>query len=279
MADEAKKENRHRTRALTLGLLVVTFLAWGDDGPIEVLYLALPFLAVAVLLAIETFRPVLLERMPAWARPPWTERAAAFIFVTTSVMRGTSNPMGWLFVVATYLYVRDAHRRGLLTPMEPPAILHGWRRILLAGVILGAFTLAADWEGSFHSSYSSDGDRYTTDVPGQNAWDTGDATIPGVLLLLAVLWAAYDGERRWPWWRFVPVALGLALVLFGVQRAIADASGMPEIGDGYTSFNAAGPPWMLIALTPFYIAAIRFALKGAAVPRDPGKSASKEKAD
>ncbi len=266
-----------RRDLITLALLVVPFFLAPEEGPKEVWYLTIPFLVAVALVLARMFKPPFLASLPSAATGPGVGGFASLVFVAVSVMRGSASfPVGLVFIYGTFRFVKDAYRRGELGPFDPALPLRGWpRRALLVGVALGMLNFISQWTGDFKTSYTTNYDysgystTYTYANEGRNAWATGDATVPGILLVLIVLWAAYRGPWRPSWWRWVPT--GLAVVLMGVllQKAIADnryVQELYEIGGNYAQFQAPGPTWGLILSLPLCVGAVVLGLKGAEPP-------------
>ncbi|HLN60571.1 MAG TPA: hypothetical protein VK464_03395, partial [Symbiobacteriaceae bacterium] len=161
----------------------------------------------------------------------------------------------------------DSLARGeTLGPIDLRLLWVGWRRWLVIGTVLAAWTFTAPWEAGTYVtgySYTSGGWRYW--VPGSSGGDgsgmaTGAATIPGLLLMGTVIWAAWRGiSGSVPtWFRYIPAAVAPILIIFAVVHAQR-----PDWTDNYTGiaygWSAVGPLLFIILLSPFYVAAVQFA--------------------
>lgn len=261
----------HRPVWTTLGLFVAAWLTWGG-GPSPGLLPTLAWLAALVLLVLDTLGPAWWVQLPrpAWVRRPLLGSIAAGIFVlTTALASGLS--LGFIFwAAATVVFLKDAFRRGELGPFDPRLLWRGWRLLLLIGITLASLTFAASWEPtvnvSGYTSYETRWDgEYRVWNPGfsmggkANAHDQGAATVPALMMLTVLAWAAYTGGHPIArWGRYLPVIFAPILFIWAYRWSLP-----PDwVKENSMSYGLAadGPGYFIIFLLPYYVGAVALAL-------------------
>ncbi|MDF2628728.1 MAG: hypothetical protein K0R39_2559 [Symbiobacteriaceae bacterium] len=119
---------------------------------------------------------------------------------------------------------------------------------------------------SGYTSYESrwDGD-YRVWNPGfsmggqANAHTQGAATVPALLMLSVLVWAAYGGNHSVArWGRYVPAALIPVLIILAWRwMKVPDWVAENSMAFGMT---AEGPGYFIILLLPYYVGAVALAL-------------------
>lgn len=256
---------------ITVGLFVAAWVTWGS-GPSPGLLGALLWLAALVTLILDTLAPAWWVQLPrpAWLRRPMLGAIASGIFVlTTALTSGLS--VGFLFwVAATVVFLRDAFRRGELGPFDPRQLWRGWRVLLLIGITLASFTFAAPWEAKINvSGYTSYETRWDGNYRvwnsgyslggSANAHSQGAATVPALLMLGVLVWAAYNGNHPVArWGRYLPAALIPVLVIWAWRWSLP-----PDwVKENNMAFGmqAEGPGYFIFLLLPYYVGAVALAL-------------------
>jgi len=256
---------------IAVGLFVAAWLTWGS-GPSPGVIGALAWLAVLVLLVLDTLMPAWWAQLPrpAWVRRPMLGSIAAGVFVTTTALVSGLS-LGFIFwAAATVIFVKDAFRRGELGPFDPRMLWRGWRLMLLIGITLASLTFAAPWEPtvnvSGYTSYQSRWDgEYRVEHSGfsmggeNNAHAQGAATVPALLMLGVLAWAAYrGGHPAARWGRFLPVALAPVLIIWAWRFALPP-DWVQENSMAY-GMTAEGPGYFIFLLLPYYVGAVALAL-------------------
>lgn len=230
-------------------------------------------LVAAVLLILEEARPAWYAnfKLPAWLHRPRLGTISAILFVLGATANLGFNVGILLFLPGLWLFLRDAANRQELGPFDPRLLTYGWRILLVVGVILASFTFSAPWNPDYYYTGYSTTERhwdglYSVWHPGSHAggdndaYAMGAATVPAVLMLGAMLWAAWRGKGAVPgWFRFVPAALGVLMVL-----SIVKYFGQDSWARGYSgtvvSSDAAGPYWFVMMLVPFFVGSAMLAM-------------------
>lgn len=268
-----------RPRLIALGLVVFGLLTWGTEGPLGSPLLFVVAVTLTALLFGDTFSfgwfRKLQERTPG---VPWSNLHAIAVWglVVVGLLR---SGLFFGFIVFTIGVAMLARQRSTqLGPLEVRTAWATWgRRAMLIPFVLAALTLSAQWDGDFRSSYESGGYRYTTEMAGSNAYETGDARVLTVLLVLTFAALALRRADGPAWQRFAPLATGAVagLVAFGSARADnAEINELYAIGGTYAKFAAPGAPWFTLFMVVFCVAAVVFAVRPLSPGRRPAPSGS-----
>jgi hypothetical protein len=259
----------HRQSLIATGLFVLGFLMGGAPA---VSLLGLAWLVAIPLIVLDALGLPFMAQLPAFLRRPNLGAAVSLLaIVTTAVPAGIT--LGWFALAGgTYMWLKEAARRGetVIGPFDFRLSGYGWRRWLLVGIVLAAFTFAASWEPwTYVSGYSyttrSGGWEYTYRVPGSeydpgSGMGTGAATVPALLMSAVVLWSAYVGRGGQvpAWFRYVPAIVSPVLILLAV-RHFGVAAWTQNYRDTVVTSPPGGPYLFVILLIPFYLAAFNLA--------------------
>lgn len=251
----------HKQTWITMGIWLVGFFLYG--GPAFTL-LGLAWLVAFPLLVLDALNLPFYAQAPVWLRRPTLGAAVSVLATLTALVPGGLT-FGWFLIAwGSWRFVKDSLARGeTLGPIDLRLLWVGWRRWLVIGVVLAAWTFSAPWEGgSYVSGYSYTSGDWRYWVPGRSFGDgsgmaTGAATFPSLLLMGSVIWAAWRGAAGSvpAWFRYIPAGVAPILVLLAITHMGAD-----EAVTGISvTWSAVGPFLFIILLAPFYVAAVQFA--------------------
>ncbi|HWI61746.1 MAG TPA: zinc ribbon domain-containing protein [Symbiobacteriaceae bacterium] len=256
---------------ISVGLFLGAWLLWGD-GPSPGLLPALAWLASIVLIVLDTAAPawwVQLSR-PAWMRRPLLGSIASGVFVLATALTSGLSIGFILWTAATAVFLKDAFRRGELGAFDPRLLWRGWRLLLLIGIALASFTFAASWEPTVNvSGYTSYEHRWDGEyrvwnsgfsMGGKNnAHDQGAATVPSLMMLTVLVWAAYTGTHPAArWGRYLPVIFAPILIIWAFRWSLPPD--WVKTNDMAYGMQAEGPGYFIFLLLPYYVGAVALAL-------------------
>lgn len=232
---------------IVLGLTGLSMLAMTTGGNPVPVVVSILWLAIAVLLGVFRFRPVMLAGGPVWLRPPHLTRGAALVLAYIALIQFQLSGVALLWWAGTVVFVTGALRDGQLGPFSPTLLTRGWaRRLVTAGALLVALALASRWLGDMYYAYTAGDYYYSGTVGGGTAHHFGRAALPtaaALAMLVVAGWAA-DSPH---WRRLRSLVLPTAVVLgfLGIRAIVKDQQHFNEILEAGSAYTMAVGPWLL----------------------------------